>query len=369
MIYVYGSKLCRLYVDEGFGSCLGPMVWCTLIPLKEICEVPPHPPVTRRLQFGLKDELAEKAADKKKQRKRKANDKDGNKKKEGKGKAKSKKAQAQRSKKGSKHKGCKAKKNTKTKKASSPCRSRGLSKLRKAKTSPVVLSHTELSAKADFARPDAPEAELVEEPSSSHGPVCKVKHGRKRTNQSSASCTNKGKGSSGKAKQANRKTKSSATKSTAKKGSKAKETKLLALEALDSYRGKVEEALEECCATDCGHDSFDMTVPHPESFQITVYWTRNAVGVKVHNGLLAPDGKNKGKLSAKDAKAKRVSAKDPKSKKYKSKDFRQIAYFSAGGCVYINYAMAQVFVPLKRFVTDVHLYGAGPCAYILNICI
>ena len=92
----------------------------------------------------------------------------------------------------------------------------------------------------------------------------------------------------------------------------------------------VNKVLQECHDTDCAHGEFDMAVPAPD-FQLTSYWTRDAVGVKCCREKLAEKKKEK------------ASDQKPDKKKWKCQNVSQIAYFSAGGCFYVNYALAQAF--------------------------
>lgn len=123
-----------------------------------------------------------------------------------------------------------------------------------------------------------------------------------------------------------------------KTGKQKKGTSNTSLGLLDREKilGEINRVLEECGETECLHPDFDMTVPSKD-FQLTSYWTRDAVGVKASRDLLP--WKKPQKESKKPSKNGKANA-----KKWKSQNFSQIAYFSAGGCFYVNYLLGQAFV-------------------------
>lgn len=99
----------------------------------------------------------------------------------------------------------------------------------------------------------------------------------------------------------------------------------------------VTQTLSQCVNSDCTHPKWKLSKMDQEMFQISVYWSRRAVGVKVANTCLPKVGKvgKKGK-----GKGKRGAAK-----------WSQVAYF--GGktpCVYTNMVVAEEFATLTQLM-------------------
>ena len=182
-----------------------------------------------------------------------------------------------------------------------------------------------------------PAAAVHENASSSAGPISKGKSEKKQKQPAG-----KGKSSQQKANdKVDRQHKSNEGKQAKSKENQVPES------SQQTYLEGIKQILQECHDTDCSHGDFDMKAPHADGFQLTVYWSRDAVGVKASHDRLVDQPKPK---------AKAKGEKSDKKKAYKSKNFSQIAYFSAGGCVYINYKMAQLFDTWKHIFACMVLY-------------
>ena len=232
--------------------------------------------MTRRLQFGLKDEKEEKKADQKKERKRKQNDcnkKDETGTSKGKNKAKSDKSKVPDKKDKAKTSKGKGKK----------CRSKGLKKLRSIKQS---------SPRKETTIEQKPlEANGNNEPSGSTGvaPAKKSKKG---------------------------------------KGKHAVDDLPKAI--IESYTNKIEAGINKCCVNDCEHSWEVSDFVVPDQYQISAYWSRSAIGVKVSNNLLAEDG----------SASKKTTDKKTEKTIPKSKNFSQVGYFACG-CTYMSMVAAH----------------------------
>ena len=234
--------------------------------------------MTRRLQFGLKDDKAEEKADKKKDRKRKAN-------------AGSEAKTTDRKKGKNKGKG-KAKAEDSSKKVKGKkCKSKGLSKLRRAKSksiSPKKEAPVEIKTPCEAASGSNKKAE---EP-----PKTKAKAAPK-----------KGKGKQGEPD--------------------------LPQKDIDLYKQKVEEGIAACCDKDCEHSWEVSDFSVPDQYQLSAYWSRDAVGLKVFNDLMEGQKPKTGEPQ-KTEKTKQQTVP-------KSKNFSQVAYFGSSGCIYMNMVLAH----------------------------
>jgi hypothetical protein len=90
----------------------------------------------------------------------------------------------------------------------------------------------------------------------------------------------------------------------------------------------VQQVLLDCKATNCVHPTWETLTFDAKTYQLSVYWTRKAVGLKMPKALL------QGKLTSK------------RSKKAKGKsNWAQVQYFSCKtSCVYSNLLLAYEFV-------------------------
>lgn len=321
----------------------------TFLSLEECPEVPNHEPVTRRLQFGLKDEIAEKKAEKKKDRKKKAGGKKASGKKKNRKPRTAKKTEKAK-KVGSTTSSTGAAEGKAPHKPNSPLKiaAKGLAKLRRVKkssSSGIVSETPPALSTVDEALPSS----SIEKASSSQGPV--LKRLKSKTSLPHKAMVKEVEAKPGNVRKSskNRKKRSKA-KSGKEKATKTVETKTERAKTMaaepesivddDTYRQYmvcIEEILQECYHTDCQHSSFTIAGQKAESFQITVYWSRMAVGVKVCKDRLAYQTSSKTKRGKSEA------------PKYKSKNFSQIAYFADGGCIFVNYAMAQAFALLMQW--------------------
>lgn len=110
------------------------------------------------------------------------------------------------------------------------------------------------------------------------------------------------------------------------KAKRAPRKKLQVAEALPDpdHQAFVEGVLQECTESECTHPSYKQ-LTLPKDFELTTYWSRKCVGVKMSKSLLPPS---------------RTS--NPNRTKVKTS---QIAYFSCPtSCAYTNLALAQVYV-------------------------
>lgn len=296
--------------------------------------------MTRRKQFGLKDEIKEEKQDKKRKRKNAAKDSGRKNKKKGRGKGGKGKGKGKKTGKGS---GSRKGKSKNTKRAVN----KNLRKLQRAKDSKkgIKAARKNAATPAAPAQPSPTLAEPVEaagkaeaplqpeRASSSGGPIQRAKTKLYVSSPKSGAPKTKGRACAQKKKEVLE----AVTRKAAGKSAKKKEAP--PPELFDHYVACVTEACKDCVESECNHPDFDLTVPH-DSFKISPYWTRGHVGVKASNDLLAESA----------TKAKKKSGKNTESSKKvpKSRNVRQIANFSEPGCVYINYAMGQAFVFLMQ---------------------
>lgn len=243
-------------------------------------EVPSHSAVTRRLQFGLKDDKQEEKAEKKKNRKRKANtasekdaktthDKKSKRKNKGKAKVSSKKVKA---------KECKPKAKALA----------NLSKLRKAR-SKSISPKKEVPVERETPCESPEPSERVEEPQKTTAGTEEVK-------------VNQG------------------------------EEFVWPQQDIDAYKQTIEKAIATCCDNDCEHSWEATDFSAGDQYQFSTYWSRDAVGLKVSNELL-PSKKTKTDKPETSEKTKRKTP--------KSKNFSQVAYFGSSGCIYTNMVLAH----------------------------
>lgn len=240
-------------------------------------EVPNHDAVTRRLQFGLKDEKDEKKADKKKERKRKQNNTDGEEATTCKKKKKSKKSKVSRKK--VKTQDCQTKKR----------RGKGLKNLETLR----LVKQSSPSPKKKTPEKTPIEKETTEEEPSGSNEVAPAKKINKK----------------GKAKQ---------------------DWDELPKAIIDSYTKKIEVGIKKCCDNNCEHSWEISDFVVSDKYQISAYWSRSAIGVKISNDLLSEDA------------SKRKKKTDKKTGKTvpKSKNFSQVGYFACG-CIYMSMVAAH----------------------------
>lgn len=327
--------------------------------------MPEHPVVTRRLQFGLKDNIADTKHDKKRKRKQKARRDAKKRSKKARGTKKTnKKTKAATQKDSSssaatpnvpeedaqahqKHSNRRSNKRlNRLRSYSLKC---GRTSKRKGSTTSTVTEDAAQSASA--AALNIPPAR--EKASSSQGPIkhekVKAKKHKPENKQPSSQ-----QAANNLQPEQKRKAKKEKTPKTQTVRSSAQKSKDMAREGKtckkttnntkthdacsEDYAGCIEQVVQECMSSDCNHPSFNdiESLSSNASFQISAYWTRGAVGVKVSRDLLPAELGNKGQKS-------KSKAKDAKKRAYKSKNFSQVAYFSKGGCVFVNYGMAQAF--------------------------
>lgn len=268
-------------------------------------EVPSFPPVTRRKQFGMKDENLEAKAEKKKDRKRKRGEGE-------KGKA-DKVDQKRRSKAAAKRRA-----NRKTGQKKGKALSRSPSKQR------LGVLRSGKKAKSPSKTPTEPEAsvERTERPSSSEGPprYSKTKPSKSSKSKAAAPVEPPAESPELKVKKNTKKVKKNTkktaeSKKTPPKGRKNKASQPQQDEYFDHYVECVNKVMDECESTDCVHPgAFEGKVP--ADFQISCYWTRHAVGAKVSKDRLETASTSKKNKNASKAKGKKT---------YKSKNYSQEA--------------------------------------------
>ena len=93
---------------------------------------------------------------------------------------------------------------------------------------------------------------------------------------------------------------------------------------VDSVVPTLRMLLKECyvpdCKCECDHMGFEVPQYSDENVQLSIYWTRNAVGVKMKESSL-PQHIRKNKAV-----------------------WQQISYFGSGTCPYVNIALADHYV-------------------------
>jgi len=122
---------------------------------------------------------------------------------------------------------------------------------------------------------------------------------------------------------------------------------------VDEYVQLITGVLKECHASHCTHPAWEPLEYDAKTIQLSVYWSRNAVGVKVPKAYLPTSTCKKTKGTAKNS---------SKASKHK---MTQVAYFAnPTSCVYSNMVCAHVFViasvfPLQElcsFLQEGHSY-------------
>ena len=108
-------------------------------------------------------------------------------------------------------------------------------------------------------------------------------------------------------------------------GSKASSSK--AGEADLKVKEELMEILGTCPEGGCDHEHHRFRIPKYDDFQFSIYWTRNAVGVKYRSSKLE-DSKSKVKNDSKP----------------KKDTFKQVGYFSHGSCSCCNLFLACKWV-------------------------
>ncbi len=93
----------------------------------------------------------------------------------------------------------------------------------------------------------------------------------------------------------------------------------------------------------CLSDHMEQEVPHYDDFQLSIYWTRRAVGVKMHDeNLPATRGKSK-------------------------TTWQQVGYFAGGTCPYVNIMLADYWVLSSKQVTICQYVNLSPFESITEI--
>ena len=226
-------------------------------------------------------------------------------------------------------------------------RSRGLSKLRKLKSAnfqgivAVVGEATDagVAAKQSGTCSDAIPTQNEDPCSTTKGSMSQKKRGKaesgkskKQLNQSDRSEGKKAVPKSSKAsKGKDSTTKKGDDQTTKKKASRSKKDKE-PVPVDETVKKLVRHTLDECKATNCCHPSFKW----PElgkSVELSTYWSRHAVGVKVDQAPTKASAKQRGNTNQKKQKAKGGCK-------------RQVAYFAMPTtCTYSNLVLAGLFAP------------------------
>lgn len=250
--------------------------------------------MTRRLQFGLKDEKAEDKAEKKRNRKRKTTTKESEPKK----------------KKSKKHGGKGKGKLSKSKVSAKKVKAKGSKRLQVLREVKAKSPQKQVPTGSESSHPEPPCPASVDDSKPEEKASSSID-----TKKVVEPLSSKPKGNSRK--------KSSSKKS--KDDKDVKEVAVVPQEVIDSYTEQIEKGLSTCCDQGCEYAwDEDFTDVGDCQYQLSTYWSRNAVGVKVSNELL-------------DAKPK----KNQDKKVPKSKNFSQIGYFASAGCIYLNLVMAK----------------------------
>lgn len=276
-------------------------------------EVPTHQPITRRNQFQCKKTIKEEKDAKKTEKKtskkadKEESKKDSKKKKNRKAKGKTSKAKGVK-----KHKKCKAgKRKSKAKRVTNAQKKRR-------------VVHEE--DRGDSAELDQP---VPEDPKAPKGEVKQPPATPKMAQQKNSG---KPKGKKGKGKNSKEKA--------PKRQRKPKEP---AIEAVvdQAFKVKTKKILCKCYHPEhkCLSDHSDIEVPlWSDKLQLSVYWTRKAVGVKAVRDALPARFQKKGKAKGK---------------------WQQIAYISGGPCTYVNVELAHTWV----FSSAPHLRARSSCMH------
>lgn len=115
-----------------------------------------------------------------------------------------------------------------------------------------------------------------------------------------------------------------------KKPSSKRGKKAAKVDPCPKISADVTETLKSCWESSCTHPSWTMTEYDKKVFQVVIYWTRNAVGVKVNKASLE-GGASKG-------------CRGKKSKRKASNGWQQVGYFSGKTpCIYTNMLLASRF--------------------------
>ena len=151
--------------------------------------------------------------------------------------------------------------------------------------------------------------------------------------------------------------KKSQTKKRDVKGKPKKSSRVPAAEPVPAYVDVVKQVLTECHKSNCTHPQWKAVEFDKQMFQFSVYWTRNAVGVKMAGKYIKT---NKSK--------EKQSSKGNASSKARNK-MSQVAYFACDTpCIYTNYAIAQKYVhssvwPNLMCASSVFFWGMIWCAF------
>ena len=318
--------------------------------------LPEHPPITRRQQFGLRDEIKEAKDEEKKNKKQQAveekeveNEKNGGKQCAAKKRAAKKCAATEAPEKPPAKviKSASMKNPKKIKKSPAGKKLRGLRKQKTmAQSGWEPLEQPPLEDGVDV---EEEEAEEEYEQDSQPPKECAADSAERESKGDEMASSSKGpilrKKNSGKNKKGKNSRKKAAKVEDGKRAAKEKSSKpakgesegVQELPDFAYWYACITQMVEECCDTDCLHpDAGEERCP--PNFQVSCYWTRHAAGVKASNAILQDL-----KTGKKNKKAARAAKPKSQQKVYKSKDFRQVAYFSHGGCVYVNVKLASLF--------------------------
>ncbi len=94
----------------------------------------------------------------------------------------------------------------------------------------------------------------------------------------------------------------------------------------DEVKKNVKGVLQECRKTHCCHPSFEVPKFDKKVFQVSVYWNRKAVGIKLHKSKVSDHKGSKG-------------------------TFVQVAYFGCQtNCTYSNIALAHLYVSCSQWL-------------------
>ena len=120
------------------------------------------------------------------------------------------------------------------------------------------------------------------------------------------------------------------------------------------YVGLITDVLKECQASHCTHPAWEPLEYDAKTFQLSVYWSRNAVGVKVAKACLP---------ASTSQKAKGKAVKSSKSSKQK---MSQVAYFAnPTSCIYSNMVCAHVFVIASVFSFELYAVFLQQLCYMI----
>lgn len=104
----------------------------------------------------------------------------------------------------------------------------------------------------------------------------------------------------------------------------------------DKVKEMVKDVLQECRKTHCCHPSFEVPNFDKKVFQVSVYWNRTHVGVKLHKSKISDHKGSKGA-------------------------FVQVAYFGCQtNCTYSNLALAHLYASCFQHASYIVFFVCGP---------